>query len=98
MKQSGVVCQPGPTLLFFVFRFECLISGPKSYQDFQEIGQLQIGPHAFEYYCFKFTCQVIKQLYRLAWKTGQVVTVISRFIHSKKNQMSSWERNPECFT
>ena len=25
-------------LLFFTFRFECLISGPKSYRDFRETG------------------------------------------------------------
>ena len=36
MKQNGVVCQPGPVLLFFIFRFEYLISGPKSYRDFRE--------------------------------------------------------------
>ena len=36
MKQNGVVCQPGPALLFFVFRFENLISGPKSFRDFRE--------------------------------------------------------------
>ena len=38
MKQNGVVCQPGPVLLFFIFRFEYLISGPKSYRDFRETG------------------------------------------------------------
>ena len=26
MKQTGVVCLPGPALLFFIFRFEYLIS------------------------------------------------------------------------
>ena len=31
MKQNGVVCKPGPALLLFIFRFEYLISGPKSY-------------------------------------------------------------------
>ena len=30
--------QPGPALLFFIFRFEYLISGPKSYRDFWETG------------------------------------------------------------
>ena len=38
MKQNGVVCLPGPALLFFIFRFEYLISGPKSYRDFRETG------------------------------------------------------------
>ena len=38
MKQNGVVCEPGPALLFFIFRFEYLISGPKSYRDFRETG------------------------------------------------------------
>ena len=38
MKQNGVVCKPGPALLLFIFRFEYLISGPKSYQDFRETG------------------------------------------------------------
>ena len=36
MKQNGLVCLPGPTLLFFIFRFQYLISGPKSYRDFRE--------------------------------------------------------------
>ena len=36
MKQNGVVCLPGPAFLFFIFRFEYLISGPKSYRDFRE--------------------------------------------------------------
>ena len=35
MKQNGVVCQPGFALSFFVFRFEYLISGLKSYRDFR---------------------------------------------------------------
>ena len=38
MKQNGVVCSPGPALLFFIFRFEYLISGPLSYRDFRETG------------------------------------------------------------
>ena len=38
MKQNGVVCLPGPALLFFIFRFEYLISGPKSYRDVRETG------------------------------------------------------------
>ena len=38
MKQNGVVSQPGPTLLLFIFRFKYLISGPKSYRDFRESG------------------------------------------------------------
>ena len=29
MKQNGVVCQPGPAFLFFIFQFEYLISGLK---------------------------------------------------------------------
>ena len=29
MKQNGVVCWPGPALLFFIFRSEYLISGPE---------------------------------------------------------------------
>ena len=40
MKQNGVVFQAGAALLFFIFRFEYLISGPKSYQDFRETGNL----------------------------------------------------------
>ena len=35
MKQNGVIGQPGLALLFFVFRFEYLISGQKSYRDFR---------------------------------------------------------------
>ena len=38
MKQNGVVCVVGLALLLFIFRFEYLISGPKSYQDFRETG------------------------------------------------------------
>ena len=38
MKQNGVFCLPGPALLFFLFRFEYLISDPKSYRDFGETG------------------------------------------------------------
>ena len=36
MNQIGVVCLLGPALLFFTFRFEYMISGPKSYLDFRE--------------------------------------------------------------
>ena len=38
MKQNRVVCSPGPGLLLFIFRFEYLISGPKSFRDFRETG------------------------------------------------------------
>ena len=38
MIQNGVVCYPGPALLLFIFRFEYLISGPKSYRDVRETG------------------------------------------------------------
>ena len=38
MIQNGVVCYPGPALLLFIFRFEYLITGPKSYRDFRETG------------------------------------------------------------
>ena len=37
-KKNGVFCWLGPALLFFIFRFEYLISGPKSYRDFREMG------------------------------------------------------------
>ena len=36
MKHFGVFCKPGSALLFFSFRFEYLISDPKSYRDFGE--------------------------------------------------------------
>ena len=39
MKQNGVVYWPAPALLFLIFQLEYLISGPKSYQDFREIGR-----------------------------------------------------------
>ena len=42
MKQNGVVRQPGPVLLFFIFWFEYLISGPKSYRDVP--GRSRNGP------------------------------------------------------
>ena len=32
MKQNGEVCKPRPALLFFIFRFEYLISGQKRYR------------------------------------------------------------------
>ena len=38
MKQNGVVFLPGLAFLFFIFRFEYLISDPKSYRDFRETG------------------------------------------------------------
>ena len=38
MKQTGVVCQPGHVLLFSLFRFEYLITGPESYRGFRETG------------------------------------------------------------
>ena len=38
MKQNGIVCLPGPALLFFIFWFEYLISDPKIYRDFRETG------------------------------------------------------------
>ena len=38
MTQNGVVCWPGPALLFFIFRYEYLISGPKRYPNFREMG------------------------------------------------------------
>ena len=38
MTQNGAVCLPAPALLFFIFRFEDLISGPKRYRDFRETG------------------------------------------------------------
>ena len=36
--QNGVVCWLGPAPLVSIFRFEYLISGPKSYRDFRETG------------------------------------------------------------
>ena len=38
MKKNGVVCKPGPAPLLYIFRFEYLISGPKSYRDYRETG------------------------------------------------------------
>ena len=38
MKQNGVVCWPGPALLFVIFRFEYFILGPESYRNFRETG------------------------------------------------------------
>ena len=37
-ETNGVVCWPAPEPLFLIFRFEYLISGPKSYWDFRETG------------------------------------------------------------
>ena len=41
MKRNGVVCWPRPALLVSIFRFEYLISGPKSYRDFRETTYLK---------------------------------------------------------
>lgn len=38
MEQNGVVCQPEPALLVFIFRFENWISGPKPRRGFRETG------------------------------------------------------------
>ena len=46
MNQNGVVCLPGPALLFFIFRFEYLISGPKSYRDIRETGPWRLNTKA----------------------------------------------------
>ena len=42
----------GPAFLFFIFRFEYLISGPKSYRDFRETGPWKLKPEhgAFVHY------------------------------------------------
>ena len=46
MKQNGVVCLLGPALLFFIFPFECLISGPKVTGTFEKRapGQVKRAP------------------------------------------------------
>ena len=38
MKQNGAVCQAGPALLFFIFRFKNSIQSPKRYRNFRETG------------------------------------------------------------
>ena len=38
LSQSLGYLWPGLALLFFIFRFEYLFSGPKSYRDFRETG------------------------------------------------------------
>ena len=43
MIQNGIVWYPGPPLLLFIFRFEYLITGPKSYRDFRETGPWKSG-------------------------------------------------------
>ena len=40
MKQNGVFCYSGPALLFLLFRFEYLFSGPESYLDLRETGDM----------------------------------------------------------
>ena len=49
MKQNGVVRKPGPVLLFFIFWFEYLISGPKSYRDVRETGPWPLQVRYFVY-------------------------------------------------
>ena len=46
MNQNGVICLPGPALLFFVFRFEYLISGPKSYGTFEKRALVRLASSA----------------------------------------------------
>ena len=60
MKQNGVVFLAGPAFLPFIFRFEYLISGPKSYQDVRET-----GPR-----CGK-GCEKWQILVFLVWRTGR---------------------------
>ena len=38
MRQNGLIFEVGPVLLLFMLGFQILVSGPKSYQDFQEMG------------------------------------------------------------
>ena len=47
MKQNGVVFKPGPALLLFLFLFEYLISGPKSYRAFRETGPRELPTYPF---------------------------------------------------
>ena len=66
MKQNRVVCKPGPALLFFTFRFEYLISGPKSYRDFRETGPWPLRNYVkihfeFAYFSFFLTHLELKQ-------------------------------------
>ena len=55
MEQNGVVCQPGRALLFFIFRFEYLFSGPKSYRDFRETGPC--SPYLDYFISYPFSSQ-----------------------------------------
>ena len=60
MKRNGVVCYPGPALLFFIFRFEYLISGPKSYRDFRETGREKLLLFTFKIEVTSFADNMIK--------------------------------------
>ena len=51
----------GPALLFFLFRFEYLISGPKSYRDFRETGPSPcIASHLLDPHLVDFFLSVIE--------------------------------------
>ena len=54
MKQNGVVFKPGPALLLFLFLFEYLISGPKSYRAFEKR-----APGHWEAFKQKRTCFIL---------------------------------------
>ena len=67
MKQKGAVCWLGPALLFFAFRFENLISSPKSYRDFREM-----DPWSDK--CMQAICKRILQLKRRCHHGGAFVS------------------------
>ena len=71
MKQNGAVCLPGPALLFFVVRFQNLISGPKSYLDFRETDPKSCLYHADK--TDKIDCLIVASGSKMALKTSSVV-------------------------
>ena len=61
----------GPAFLFFIFRFEYLISGPKSYRDFRET-----GPWPFISRVAKYVGNVAMFAYAMKGKKNFVVRAL----------------------
>ena len=59
---------PGAALLFFLFRFEYLISGPKSYRDFRETGPWDGNVSVFELETGKNLLEIKPQSWRINGK------------------------------
>ena len=85
MKQNGVVCYPGPALLFFIFRFEYLISAPKSYRDFRETGPRNPAG------ALTISTEISVKIFR------QMILTLAVYHFSKHSGKSHWKVNVTLF-